>query len=327
MTVFYYDVFNGDADGICALHQLRLDEPRASVRVTGVKRDIALLERVDAQAGDVVTVLDISLARNAAALARLLARGVQCRYFDHHFAGEIPAHAGLESFIDAAPDVCTSLLVDRYLDGRQRIWAVVAAFGDNLAAPARKAAAALALGETQLAQLQELGECINYNAYGDSVGDLYYEPGELFETIAGYADPFKFISSEPVFDVLRAGRADDLYRASELSPAAQTAHCAIYILPDAAWSRRVNGTFGNQLATKHPARAHAVLTRSSGDYAVSVRAPVANPRGADELCRQFAGGGGRQAAAGIDVLPDSEFERFGAAFKQAFGNRGGVDRG
>ena len=39
------DVFNGDADGLCALHQLRLAEPRESVLVTGVKRDIALVER------------------------------------------------------------------------------------------------------------------------------------------------------------------------------------------------------------------------------------------------------------------------------------------
>ncbi len=318
MTVFY-DVFNGDADGICALHQLRLDAPRASVLVTGVKRDIALLERVDAQAGDAVTVLDISLARNAAPLQRLLARGAACRYFDHHFAGDIPAHPNLETFIDTAPDVCTSLLVDRHLDGRQRIWAVVAAFGDNLDAAARKSAAALNLNEAQLAQLQELGASINYNAYGDSVEDLYYEPADLYETLAGYADPFKFISSEPVFDVLCAGRADDLFRASELAPVTETARCAVYVLPDAAWSRRVSGTFGNQLASAQPERAHAVLTVRRTGYAVSVRAPVAAPRGADELCRQFAGGGGRQGAAGIDLLPEGEFGRFVAAFKKAYG--------
>ena len=39
------DVFNGDADGLCALHQLRLAEPLADAQlVTGVKRDIALLD-------------------------------------------------------------------------------------------------------------------------------------------------------------------------------------------------------------------------------------------------------------------------------------------
>ena len=317
MTVFY-DVFNGDADGICALHQLRLAEPRASVLVTGIKRDIALLERVEAQAGDQLTVLDVSLARNVAALQKQLARGATCRYFDHHFAGEIPAHPNLKTFIDTAPDVCTCLLVDRYLNGRSRIWAVIAAFGDNLAASARKAATSLNLNEPQLVQLQELGECINYNAYGDSVDDLYYHPADLYQALSRYVDPFAFISGEPVFDILRSGRADDLYRAHELAPELTTPRCALYVLPDAAWSRRVSGSFGNQLASAHPNRAHAVMTRSGGGCRVSVRAPSANPHGADTLCRQFASGGGRQGAAGIDLLPENEFERFVAAFRKAF---------
>lgn len=316
MTVFY-DVFNGDADGICALHQLRLAAPCASVLVTGVKRDIALLARVDAQAGDAVTVLDISLARNAGALDKLLAGGASCRYFDHHFAGTIPAHPNFESYIDTAPDVCTSLLVDRYLDGRARAWAVVAAFGDNLAAAARSAAVTLNLGEPQLLQLQELGECINYNAYGESVADLNYAPEDLYRALSAYADPFEFITGEPVFEVLRAARADDLYRVSELKPVSETAGGAIYVLPDATWSRRVNGTFGNELATANRARAHAVLTTHGGGYAVSVRAPVAQPQGADALCRQF-GGGGRQGAAGIDKLPAGDYARFVTAFGQAF---------
>ncbi|MDQ6977782.1 MAG: acetyltransferase, partial [Ghiorsea sp.] len=37
------DVFNGDADGLCALHQLRLAVPVNSTLMTGVKRDINLL--------------------------------------------------------------------------------------------------------------------------------------------------------------------------------------------------------------------------------------------------------------------------------------------
>ena len=70
----FYDIFNGDADGICALQQLRLEEPRASLLVTGVKRDVRLLERVTAAAGDELTVLDISLQANAGALRRLSPR-------------------------------------------------------------------------------------------------------------------------------------------------------------------------------------------------------------------------------------------------------------
>ena len=60
-----------------------------------------------------------------------------------------------------------------------------------------------------------------------------------------------------------------------------------------------------------------MLTAAAGGYAVSVRAPVAAPRGADELCRRFAGGG-RQGAAGIDRLPAADYERFLAAFSQAY---------
>ena len=45
----HFDVFNGDADGLCALHQLRLVTPRASILVTGTKREINLLEHVVAQ--------------------------------------------------------------------------------------------------------------------------------------------------------------------------------------------------------------------------------------------------------------------------------------
>ena len=108
----FYDIFNGDADGICALQQLRLEEPRASERVTGVKRDIRLLDRVKAQAGDELTVLDISLRSNAGALAQLLGAGARVRWFDHHAAGEIPRHAGLMAHIDTAPDTCTSLILD-----------------------------------------------------------------------------------------------------------------------------------------------------------------------------------------------------------------------
>src|SRR6266536_1107144 len=99
----HYDVFNGDADGICALHQLRLEEPRESTLVTGVKRDIALLARIDAQSGESVTVLDISLATNRAALEALLGRGVRVQYFDHHFAGDLPRHPDLSAMIDTSP--------------------------------------------------------------------------------------------------------------------------------------------------------------------------------------------------------------------------------
>ena len=314
----FYDVFNGDADGICALHQLRLESPRAGELITGAKREIALVERVKAADGDEITVLDVSFSRNAAAVKAALAAGAKVRYFDHHYAGELPSHPRLETVIDTGADVCTSLLVDRVLDGRRRVWAVVAAFGDNLAESARRAALPLHLAPHGLAQLQELGECINYNAYGDSVDDLIYHPADLYQAISAYEDPFAFIAGEPVFDVLQQNRADDLYLANEILPERANDKTAVYVLPNASWSRRVSGTFANQLAHRHPARAHAILTWCDGGFSASVRAPVAAPRGADVLCRQFESGGGRAGAGGIDFLPQGELGRFADAFAQAY---------
>jgi hypothetical protein len=316
----HYDVFNGDADGLCSLHQLRLEEPRESVLVTGVKRDIALLARVDAQAGDTLTALDISVASNRPALEALLARGVAVQYFDHHFAGELPRHPGLRATIDTAPGVCTGILVDRYLEGKRRIWAVVAAFGDNLGDPARELAAPLGLDAARLTALRELGENLAYNAYGDSEADLIAHPAALYRTLSRYADPFRLIAEEPLLGRIDAARRGDLSLARELQPAYTLERAIVYVLPDAAWSRRVRGAFGNELANRFPDLAHAILTRNAqGGYLVSVRAPRNKPSGADSLCREFATGGGRAAAAGINHLPQEGLQAFVERLGEAFG--------
>ena len=59
-----YDVFNGDADGICALTQLRLAEPAETTLITGVKRDIALAKQVPTAEPAKVNILDVSLDKN-----------------------------------------------------------------------------------------------------------------------------------------------------------------------------------------------------------------------------------------------------------------------
>jgi hypothetical protein len=317
--VAYIDVFNGDADGICALHQLRLAQPVPSTLVSGVKRDIALLDRVQASAGDEITVLDVSLDKNRAALLRLLELGAAVVYFDHHFAGDIPTHPRLSATIDTAPDACTSLLVDRHLGGCFRAWAVVAAFGDNLDASAWAAAEPLGLDEAQLSRLRELGIYLNYNAYGAGIEDLYFLPDELFRRIQHYAEPFAFIDQDQAFTTLRDGYAADIAKTQALQPQRVTAGHALYVLPAEAWARRVSGVFANRLAQEHPDRAHALLTRlPGGGYVVSVRAPLSNKTGADALCRQFPAGGGRQAAAGINLLEEDSFETFTQRFAQAY---------
>jgi len=313
------DVFNGDADGLCALHQLRLADPADSELVTGPKRDISLLKRVKAQAGDRITVLDIALSKNRDALDRILEAGAEVRYFDHHQPGDIPEHPRFEPHIDTDANVCTSLLVNQYLQGRHLLWAVTAAFGDNLADAARQAAAPLNLSADQLAQLQSLGECLNYNGYGETLDDLFYDPAELYRQVRPFADPFAFIAASPAYRTLNAGYQEDMARAVAVSATESRTSGRVFMLPAEKWARRISGVFGNQLAVDAPTQAHAVLTaKPGGGYVVSVRAPLVTRSGADELCSQFDSGGGRKGAAGINHLPDSEVGRFIASFFEIY---------
>jgi len=313
------DVFNGDADGLCSLRQLRLAEPADSLRVTGPKRDIALLERVEAAPGDRVTVLDVSLERNRAALSRLLECGARVRYFDHHFAGEVPTHPNLEAVLDAARGICTSILVDRHLNGRFRAWAVVGAFGDGLDDAALRLGASLALGASELEKLRELGRSLNYNAYGESEADLLIRPAELYSRLAKYEDPLKFAAREEVFPRLQAARHADLREAMGVAPYWSGERAAAYLLPDRPSSRRALGPLANHLAGIDPRRAYAVIApKSGGGYMVSVRVPRARSLSAEAFCRRFPTGGGRREAAGIDALPGERLreliENFGTAF-------------
>ncbi|MCW8828116.1 MAG: acetyltransferase [Gammaproteobacteria bacterium] len=316
----HYDVFNGDADGLCALQQLRLENPiDDAVLVTGVKRDIALLQQVTASAGDTITVLDISLDKNREALESALAAGASVDYFDHHFAGEIPQHPKLTTHIDTSPEICTSLLVNDSLQSARLAWAVAGAYGDNFHDAARAAAAPLGLNEQQLEALCELGTLLNYNGYGNEVADLFFHPRELALKLRPYANPFAFIAHEPAYQALRQGYADDMARVDALEPELADDEVALFIMPDAPWSRRVSGVYGNLLARNHPQRAHAILTAlEDGAFRVSIRAPLTRRTGADTLCREFPSGGGRAAAAGINRLEAGEYGHFIDRFAHYF---------
>jgi hypothetical protein len=196
---------------------------------------------------------------------------------------------------------------------------VAAAFGDNLHDAARRAAEPLSLDAARLDALRELGECLNYNGYGDSLDDLHFHPADLYRALQPFEDPFVFMAEGAEFPRLREGYQADMALAQAVQPTEVRAAGAVFILPDAAWARRVSGVYANELAVADPARAHALLTRSPrGHYVVSVRAPLADRRGADELCARFDTGGGRKAAAGINVLPEADIPRFVAAFFQTY---------
>lgn len=314
-----YDVFNGDADGICALHQLRLATPRKAKLVTGVKRDIKLLDRLGEAEGARVTVLDISLDRNREELLGLLLRRCSVLYIDHHYSGDLPSSGNLTAHIDPDPEVCTSVIVDRLLGGRYRAWAVAAAFGDNLAATARKLAGTLGLSSERIEMLRELGELMNYNGYGADLSDLHFPPADLYRAVKPYEDPFFFYERSEIMRHLRKGFADDMGKAATHFPETRTKAGEIYRFPAEPWAKRVAGVFMNLRARENENAAHALLV-DNGDKTmlVSVRAPLANRTGADTLCRAFPTGGGRAAAAGINRLPETELSAFRVAFEEVF---------
>jgi len=305
-----FDVCNGDADGLCAVLQWRLAAPHAATLVTGLKREIDLLQRVAAAPGDEVLVCDLSMQRNHAALLRLLDGGVLVRYFDHHKVDAVPQHPALQAFIDVGARMCTSLIVDRALNGRHRAWALVGAYGDNMAEVADGLAADIGLDAAARRALRTLGEALNYNAYGDEAADQHIAPHQLYERMRRFAEPLRFLREDPIGMELDALRRADL-QAALAHPAQTLGHAAsVQRLPDAPWSRRAIGVLANELAQREPARAHAVLKADRrGGHVISLRAPLAAPGGADALCRRF-GGGGRAGAAGIDHLPATELPRF-----------------
>lgn len=314
-----FDIFNGDADGICALHQLRLAEPVISQLVTGVKRDIGLVKKVMAASGDNLVVLDISFDKNRVAVEQALSTGANVAYYDHHFSGDLPEHENLTCFINTNAETCTSLIVNEQLDGRYVNWAITAAFGDNLHVQAIELADRVGLSAAETELLKTLGTLINYNGYGSTVEDLHFAPDALYQTIKNYEDPFDFIKNEKAFLTLKQGYESDLEKVQSITPDLLTDKQGIYLLPDASWARRISGVYGNILTQQTPARAHAILSLIDDKYyVVSVRAPLDNREGADDLCRQFETGGGRKAAAGINKLPMSEYSVFVEKFKEQF---------
>ena len=315
-----YDIFNGDADGICALIQLRLAYPLESTLITGIKRDIQLLKKIKTQAGDQLTVLDISMQKNIEQVSDSLEQGAHIFYADHHQSGDIPEHPNLKALINTDSNTCTSLIINQHLQGQYPLWAITAAYGDNLYKSAEQLAETLNIHPDTREQLKKLGTYINYNGYGSCIEDLHFAPDKLYQEMASYASPLDFITDNPrIYHQLESGYLEDMGHAEQTQAEYSNEKVAAYILPDQTWARRVSGVFSNDLANQAPDKAHAVLTYTPDNgYQVSVRAPLNNSTKADELCASFPTGGGRKAAAGINHLPLTELTAFITRFNEVY---------
>ncbi len=318
-----YDVFNGDADGIFALHQLRLANPVTEVKlVTGVKRDINLLRYIHDISEATICVLDISLDKNRDSLVKLLSNGNKIFYADHHYAGDLPTSDTLEHHIETSAEICTSLIVNRLLEGRYISWALCGAYGDNLHRQVQSIAHELDLSGDRLEILREIGELFNYNGYGAKVDDLHFHPRDLYRAVQPFADPFEFYRSTDLVTQLKDGYQEDMAKALRQNNISDRLTNRLYMFPGESWARRIVGLFSNLKAREQEDAAHAIIVENDDStFQISVRAPLRAKENADTLCRMFPTGGGRAAAAGINHLPPDMLDEFIAAFYAMYDRR------
>ena len=272
-------VYNGDADGICSMVQWGLVYGIEGHRITGVKRDIELLERVNPESDDEIIVMDISLARNHARAVELSSQGFDITWFDHHLAGE-PID-GIATNIDTSADVCTARIVEKFL-GVESDWAQVALHGDGLSVHSSKP------------EFKELGELLNYNGYGADLSDLHFHPDELLLLCLQAETPQNFMDTQ-AFITLKKGFESDLSNSKNIEP-----NNGYYLLPNKAWARRVVGVMAHRINESGDGP-HVIAIDKGETLQVSIR----GNKGIGELCKKF-GGGGRATAGGIDALPKSE---------------------
>lgn len=294
-----FDIFNGDADGLCGITQLRLANPKHSTCITGVKRNNILLNDARLSANSQLTVVDISLHSNLRGLTRALDQECSVEWFDHHHPGVIPKHRNLVTHIDTDPHVCSSLIINKLLNNRFARWAIVAAFGDNLEESAYSLAATCDTPEVTIDVLKDLGVCINYNSYGACIEDLHYHPETLYNIMQEFDEPMNLVAETDILPTLKAHYEADLTSARNTPIKAINDYVAIAILPNTKWARRISGIYANTLSNRFPDRAHAILIEKSDGYTVSIRAPKANPVNAQMVALKFETGGGRHTAAGI----------------------------
>jgi nanoRNase/pAp phosphatase (c-di-AMP/oligoRNAs hydrolase) len=176
------------------------------------------------------------------------------------------------------------------------------------------------LDDEQILLLKQIGLTVNYNSYGQTVDDLFYSPEEIAKAVkACGSDIFSFTEQNDIFSTLLENFSNDLSSAVCQEPYSISKNGVIYVFPNEVWTHRIMGSFSNHLVSTNKDLACAIAVLNSDEtYRISVRSSLNNPHGAGDLCKEF-GGGGREKAAGINNLPDSELDEFKKEFEKTFG--------
>ena len=126
------------------------------------------------------------------------------------------------------------------------------------------------------------------------------------------------VSGMKTTTALRHACADDLKQAMALPIENVGNNAVVVFMPEAAWSRRIAGTFANALSRRHPDRTVALLVRGGAGYQVNLRAPEHGGSAVHLLARQFESGNGRARSAGIQFLPEADVARLFALLRHPF---------
>ena len=303
--MIYYDIFNGDADGLCSLQQMRLHQPRYAELITGVKRDTQLLKHLDFKNGDSLDIFDIGIDQNLDELSRALKMGAVVRWFDHHATQFGSKHPRLEMYLDFRPQVCTSLIVNSYLLGKYAKWALVGCYGDSLDQAGDSLAQTIGISAIERNNLRKLGIILNYNSYGEKLSDLHISPSDLYHILSEYNEPIDFFNRENIVKEIEYIMQADLTRG--LCQTIQSkGNTQWVVLSDKKWARRISGLLANELMKKRPHCVNMVILEKENGFLVSLRRPVGHRFPISQIANKYASGGGRAEAAGINLLGKSQ---------------------
>jgi hypothetical protein len=186
--------------------------------------------------------------------------------------------------------------------------------------------------------LRRVGVLLNYNAYGDEPGDALFDAADIAVRMAGIPSALDFCWEQSLIAPLAARFDEDRELFHQLAPLVESASACAYLVPDEAFARRYGATWANERVMQKPSEALAVIhPRKNGTYTVSIRSPRdwraagamegkdakegkdGAVRSAAELAKEFPTGGGRKLAAGIDVLPADQLQRFTDRFREFYG--------
>lgn len=240
-------------------------------------------------------------------------------YFDYYFVGVLFDDLCFDVYIDMVVDVCMSVIVNCYFGGWYVCWVIVVVFGDELLVFGDVFVCEYGVDEVECCVLVEFGFYLNYNVYGECVGDLYFDLVVFVDVMLLCIDLFEFVCEMVVFVVLCDGYCDDMVCVCVFVLLCEVLGVMLVWMFDYLWVWCVIGMFVNEWMCNVLYVVFVVLLLCvDGGLVVSVCVFDGWLIGVDEFCCGFVMGGGCKCVGGINYLLEVEFDVFVECFEVVF---------